>query len=81
MGGKMGKENLLREMKEESEMQIMQDIYNSITSKCFNKCVSKPGDRLDKDQQVCLAKCVDRLLESRNVVTETMIERGGGSKK
>ena len=92
----------------------MQDLYNTITAKCFNKCVSKPGERLDKgelssanllwfarlqdfavsktlyqdfdvvgksakffsllrlfmyasDEQTCLAKCVDRFLDSRGV--------------
>jgi hypothetical protein len=28
----------------------MQDVYNTITAKCFNKCVAKPGDRLDKGE-------------------------------
>jgi len=94
----------------------MQDIYNSITAKCFSKCVSRPADKLDKctaipprtcprwtrsgkpsdyvpmrirestvycasgraacrmgaligngaaAEQVCLAKCVDRFIDSR----------------
>jgi hypothetical protein len=46
---------------------MMQEIYNQITSKCFQKCIGKPGDRLDKEEQKCLAKCVDRYLDSREV--------------
>lgn len=46
---------------------MMQEIYNQITAKCFQKCIGKPGDRLDKEEQKCLAKCVDRYLDSREV--------------
>jgi import inner membrane translocase subunit TIM13 len=49
------------------EAQTMQDIYNQISAKCFAKCIGKPGDRLDKEEQKCLAKCVDRYIDSREV--------------
>ena len=51
--------------------------YNQITAKCFQKCIGKPGDRLDKEEQKCLAKCIDRYLDSREVVTSTMVDVGG----
>ena len=41
---------------QEYEANMMQDIYNQITQKCFQKCIGKPGDRLDKEEQKCLAK-------------------------
>eukprot|EP00292_Cryptomonas_paramecium_P032411 CAMPEP_0113669886 /NCGR_PEP_ID=MMETSP0038_2-20120614/4826_1 /TAXON_ID=2898 /ORGANISM="Cryptomonas paramecium" /LENGTH=78 /DNA_ID=CAMNT_0000585833 /DNA_START=131 /DNA_END=367 /DNA_ORIENTATION=- /assembly_acc=CAM_ASM_000170 len=76
MDGKLSKSDLIAKVKQEYEVQLMQDIYNTITAKCFNKCVSKPGERLAKDEQTCLAKCTDRFLESRNAVMESMLERG-----
>mmetsp|Transcript_27686 Transcript_27686/g.65936 ORF Transcript_27686/g.65936 Transcript_27686/m.65936 type:complete len:83 (+) Transcript_27686:216-464(+) len=79
MDGKVTKDSLIAQVKSEMETQLMQDIYNSITSKCFIKCVSRPADKLDKAEQVCLAKCVDRFVDSRQVVTDTMIDRGSRS--
>ena len=52
---------------QEYDASMMQDIYNQITAKCFQKCIGKPGDRLDKEEQKCLAKCIDRYLDSREV--------------
>mmetsp|Transcript_21678 Transcript_21678/g.53468 ORF Transcript_21678/g.53468 Transcript_21678/m.53468 type:complete len:81 (+) Transcript_21678:69-311(+) len=76
MDGKISKDDVIQSLKQDAEREFMQDILNSLTSKCFNKCVSKPGERLDKAEQTCLAKCVDRFLDSRAVVYETMQERG-----
>ncbi len=52
---------------QEYDASMMQEIYNQITAKCFQKCIGKPGDRLDKEEQKCLAKCIDRYLDSREV--------------
>mmetsp|Transcript_16404 Transcript_16404/g.41535 ORF Transcript_16404/g.41535 Transcript_16404/m.41535 type:complete len:81 (+) Transcript_16404:56-298(+) len=76
MDGKSTKEDIMQALKEESDREFMKDILNSLSTKCFTKCVSKPGERLDKAEQTCLAKCVDRFLDSRAVVFETMQERG-----
>ena len=48
------------------------EIINKLTGKCFQKCIGKPGDRLDKEEQKCLAKCVDRYMESREVQARPM---------
>jgi hypothetical protein len=52
---------------QEYEANMMQEVYNQITQKCFQKCIGKPGDRLDKEEQKCLAKCIDRYIDSREV--------------
>ena len=52
---------------QEYEANMMQEVYNQITQKCFQKCIGKPGDKLDKEEQKCLAKCIDRYIDSREV--------------
>jgi len=52
---------------QEYDANMMQEVYNQITAKCFQKCIGKPGDKLDKEEQKCLAKCVDRYIDSREV--------------
>ena len=56
-------------------------------SKCFNRCIRKPGIQAEKSEEVtknqkekfiqlnlqgCLVKCMDRFMESWSVVGETV---------
>ena len=34
--------------------------WQVITSKCFTKCVTRPGPKLDDSEKICTAKCMDR---------------------
>ena len=34
--------------------------WQGITSKCFTKCVTRPGPKLDDSEKICTAKCMDR---------------------
>jgi hypothetical protein len=36
-----------------------------ITTKCFAKCVTKPGPKLDDSEKICMAKCMDRCVQQR----------------
>mmetsp|Transcript_23550 Transcript_23550/g.19776 ORF Transcript_23550/g.19776 Transcript_23550/m.19776 type:complete len:82 (+) Transcript_23550:1-246(+) len=77
MAARATKEEIIQQVKQEYDANMMQEVYNQITAKCFQKCIGKPGDKLDKEEQKCLAKCVDRYIDSREVVTSTMVDVGG----
>lgn len=32
----------------------------TVRDKCFDKCVTKPGNSLSSSEQQCLARCCDR---------------------
>lgn len=54
-----------------------------ITEKCFKKCVPKPGTSLGGSEQKCIAMCMDRFMDSWNLVSRTYVRRlqresGGG---
>lgn len=33
-----------------------------MSKKCFEKCITRPGPKLDSKQQGCLANCMDRYM-------------------
>ncbi|CAD7001212.1 unnamed protein product [Ceratitis capitata] len=43
--------------------------------KCFNKCISKPGLQLDSSEQKCISMCMDRFVDSYNLVSRTYSNR------
>lgn len=53
-------------------------LLQTMTEKCFKKCVSKPGTSLDSSEQKCAALCMDRFMDSWNLVSRafgTRIQR------
>ncbi|KYN43494.1 Mitochondrial import inner membrane translocase subunit Tim13-B [Trachymyrmex septentrionalis] len=46
-----------------------------MTEKCFKKCIGKPGTSLDSSEQKCIAMCMDRYLDSFNLVSKSYSER------
>ncbi|KAL1236737.1 Mitochondrial import inner membrane translocase subunit [Trichinella pseudospiralis] len=47
----------------------------SISEKCLKACIKKPGKTLEGSQQKCLYHCVDRYLETTNLVAATYRNR------
>ncbi|XP_028931887.1 mitochondrial import inner membrane translocase subunit Tim8 B [Ornithorhynchus anatinus] len=47
---------------------------------CWDKCVEKPGNRLDSRAEGCLASCVDRFVDTTLAVTgrfAQLMQKGG----
>lgn len=53
--------------------QAIEELSVNIQMKCFEKCVSKPSGKLDSKQQNCVALCVNRYIDTLNVVSQTMV--------
>ncbi|KAI8808951.1 hypothetical protein BJ742DRAFT_771717 [Cladochytrium replicatum] len=45
------KEVLMEEIQKELALQNFQDLLMKVNSKCFAKCVTKPGLKLDNSEQ------------------------------
>lgn len=50
-------------------------LLQKVTDKCFKKCVGKPGTDLDSGEQKCLAMCMDRYMDTINVVSRAYTSR------
>ena len=46
-----------------------------VTDKCYAKCITRPGAKLDDSEKVCLAKCMDRYLDAMALVSQTWAAR------
>ncbi|XP_010609007.2 mitochondrial import inner membrane translocase subunit Tim8 B [Fukomys damarensis] len=47
---------------------------------CWDKCVEKPGNRLDSRTENCLSSCVDRFIDTTFAITSRfaqIVQKGG----
>merc|ERR1712080_203885 len=65
------KEELMRTVQTQVALANMQELLTKITDKCFKKCISSPGSSLTSSDQKCLAMCMDRYMDSFNLVSKT----------
>merc|ERR1712240_52945 len=69
------KEMLMEQVKQQVAIQTFNELLQKMTNKCFSKCVSKPGTSLDSGEQRCLSYCMDRYMETWNLVSKTYQSR------
>ncbi|KAK1934031.1 Mitochondrial import inner membrane translocase subunit Tim13, related [Babesia divergens] len=56
-------------------MLVLSMLNEQVKKVCFNKCFgSKFGDVMNKSEQICLAKCMDRMYEAHAVLTQAASE-------
>ncbi|KXS11767.1 hypothetical protein M427DRAFT_60216 [Gonapodya prolifera JEL478] len=63
------------QVRQEVAVANFQDLLQRINTKCFAKCITKPGPRLDGSEEVCLSRCTERYIEAWNVVSSTLKRR------
>jgi hypothetical protein len=49
--------------------------WQVITTKCFAKCVTRPGPKLDDSEKICTAKCMDRCVQQRRGLSRSRSAR------
>ncbi|THD18359.1 Mitochondrial import inner membrane translocase [Fasciola hepatica] len=69
------KEQLIEQMKQEVALATTQALLQNMSDICFKKCISKPGTSLDNSEQKCVATCMDRYVDSWNLVSKTFAAR------
>ncbi|KAI8611418.1 hypothetical protein BC830DRAFT_1068824 [Chytriomyces sp. MP71] len=63
------------QIKNELALQNYQDLVHRINTKCFAKCVTKPGTSLSGSEEACLAKCATMYIESWNLASSTYLKQ------
>ncbi|XP_058449765.1 mitochondrial import inner membrane translocase subunit Tim13 [Malaya genurostris] len=69
------KDELMSQVKQQIALANAQELLSKMTEKCFKKCISKPGTELDGSEQKCIAMCMDRYMDSWNLVSRTYTQR------
>ncbi|KAJ8983469.1 hypothetical protein NQ317_014927 [Molorchus minor] len=61
------KDELMDQVKQQIAVANAQEL---LTKKCFKKCINKPGTSLDSSEQKCVAMCMDRYMDSWNLISK-----------
>ncbi|XP_041970514.1 mitochondrial import inner membrane translocase subunit Tim13-like [Aricia agestis] len=69
------KEELMDQVKQQIAIANAQELLTKMSEKCFKKCINKPGTSLDNSEQKCIAMCMDRYMDSWNLVSRTYSSR------
>ncbi|GMH40631.1 hypothetical protein BSKO_08535 [Bryopsis sp. KO-2023] len=70
-------QQLLDQVKMELQMAYLQEFYETVREKCFEKCVTRPGSSLGRGEQQCLSHCFDRYTEATQKVQEAILDAHG----
>ncbi|XP_064473039.1 mitochondrial import inner membrane translocase subunit Tim13-like [Ornithodoros turicata] len=65
------REELMDQVKQQIAVANAQELLQKMTEKCFKKCVGKPGSSLDNSEQKCISMCMDRYMDSWNLVSRS----------
>lgn len=69
------RDELMETVKQQIAVANAQELLTKMTEKCFKKCISKPGASLDSSEQKCVLMCMDRYMDSWNLVSKAYGER------
>ncbi|VDP21229.1 unnamed protein product [Soboliphyme baturini] len=69
------REDLMNKVKVELAVANIRELLQQLSNKCIKVCIKKPGKSLDSSEQKCLAHCVDRYVDSWNLVASAYRDR------
>mmetsp|Transcript_262 Transcript_262/g.621 ORF Transcript_262/g.621 Transcript_262/m.621 type:complete len:83 (+) Transcript_262:75-323(+) len=73
MAGSIDEQAVMAQVKQGAAGQYLQELFESIRSKCYEKCVTRPSSSLSSSEQKCLANCCDRYVEATAVVSQAVM--------
>jgi len=66
----------MTQLRQQVQTQMMQELMNKMTEKCFKVCTGKKGEHLDSSESQCVVHCMDRYMETMQVVNQSLVSRG-----
>ncbi|KAJ9072044.1 Mitochondrial import inner membrane translocase subunit tim8 [Entomophthora muscae] len=60
---------------EQSKARIQQSVH-TMTDLCWDKCITKIGNRLDSNEESCLKNCVERFLDTSIFIVSKLQKQG-----
>ena len=59
----------------ENQKAVIQQAIAKLTEQCFEKCIGKPGTKLDSSEANCVANCAGRYLDSSVFIVNRMMAK------
>ncbi|BFZ09448.1 hypothetical protein BsWGS_12487 [Bradybaena similaris] len=77
-GGRMDastRDHLMTQVRQQIALANAQELLQRMSEKCYKKCIAKPGTTLDNSEQKCIAMCMDRYMDTWNLVSRVYSQR------
>ncbi|KAI6181462.1 Adenosylhomocysteinase [Aphelenchoides besseyi] len=68
-------EKVLQGVRQQAAILHAQTLITDLSDKCISKCIPTPGSTLGGSEKQCLQRCMDRFVESWNLVSSTLQKR------
>ncbi|KAI6225397.1 Mitochondrial import inner membrane translocase subunit [Aphelenchoides fujianensis] len=68
-------EKVLQGVRQQAAILHAQTLITDLSDKCITKCIPSPGASLGGSEKQCLQRCMDRFVESWNLVSSTLQKR------
>merc|ERR1711916_397 len=68
---KIDRDEVVRQMRQQGDLQIAQGYVQFSTKLCLKKCVKKPDARFSAHERKCIDTCVARFLDGNAIVADT----------
>ncbi|KAK9807251.1 hypothetical protein WJX73_003197 [Symbiochloris irregularis] len=75
--GAVNEQQLMEQVQSLRSQEALQEFFQTVRDKCFEKCVTKPSSSLGSSEQQCLARCCDRYAEATQIVTQAVLQQSG----
>lgn len=56
----------------ETQKQRVQLLVHHMTELCWEKCMDKPGPKLDSRAEVCLVNCIERFIDTSQFIVNRL---------
>ncbi|KAL1926100.1 hypothetical protein VTP01DRAFT_6137 [Rhizomucor pusillus] len=56
---------------ENAKARVQQTVHG-LTDSCWDKCISKINNKLDRSEEACLANCVERFLDTSVFIVQRL---------
>ncbi|CAD5212174.1 unnamed protein product [Bursaphelenchus xylophilus] len=68
-------EKVIQGVRQQAAIVHAQSLISDLSDKCIAKCIPAPGTSLSGSEKQCLQRCMDRFVESWNLVSQTLQKR------
>lgn len=70
---------VLQRARTDLQAQQLETLIQTLTDKCFAKCVHKPGTSLSSSEQQCIFKTMDRYMDVLSLVFATLVKKANAN--
>ncbi|XP_036187434.1 mitochondrial import inner membrane translocase subunit Tim8 A-like [Myotis myotis] len=62
-------------MEAETQKQRFQQLVHQMTEVCWEKCMNKPGPKLDSRAEACFVNCVERFIDTSQFILNRLEQK------